>query len=58
MATNDMQMLPTENFSYQVTAVTSHCREERSLIAIAEQDFHDNSLLYFSIYEVGEGENG
>ena len=50
-------MLPNENASHRVTAVAAHFSGESSRIAMAEQDFHDPSLLYFSVFEITEGNN-
>ena len=38
-----------------MTAIASHFSDNLSRIALAESDLYDPSLLYFSIYDVTEG---
>ena len=53
--TNAVTMIKNENFSHNITAIASHYSGDLSRVAMAEQDFYDPSQLYFSIYEVKEG---
>ena len=47
-------MIHNENFSHQITAITSNLLPEanRCLIAMADSDYTDPYVMYFSVYEV------
>ena len=47
-----VQMVPNENHSQKITALTTHYSGDCSHIAMAEQDFYNPSHLYFTIYDV------